>query len=188
MKIAVMKFTITTIAVVLGAARAVAGPAPTGWGGTNVCTTNLVHTSLTSQLSQYDADGDGTISSNEFASAGENMVQALQSRFLGKYDTDHDGSVTSDEALAVNQAIAEQWLTNLLAHFDLNGDGAITTNEFPRFGRGHEHSSLANDDLNREQDCTGTARNGYSEHGSERQFADGGAVLPERQVQGDRMI
>src|SRR5438552_1152655 len=89
MKIAVMKFTITTIAVVLGAARAVAGPAPTGWGGTNVC-----NTSLTSQLSQYDADGDGTISSNEFASAGEDMVQALQSRSLARYDTDHDGSVT----------------------------------------------------------------------------------------------
>src|SRR5438132_569522 len=103
-----MKTVITVISMTLalGLITAVAGI-----GGTNnVCLTNLVHTNIVhtntfgtnglGPLSQYDLDGDGTITSNEFATASSNLVQDLQSKFLAKYDANQDGTVTSDEALA----------------------------------------------------------------------------------------
>ena len=144
--------TIVIAALALGAMKSAAGPGIFGGGGTNVCTTNIVHTNLfgTNQLgplAQYDLDGDGTIASNEFATASQTLAQELESRFLAKYDANQDGAVTSEEALAVNEAMAEQWLTNLLAHFD-NKDGAISTNEWPRFGWGPERSFLAGLDTN----------------------------------------
>src|SRR2546421_9053858 len=131
-----MKTAITaiTITLTLGLMAAVAGPGGFGSPGTNnVCLTNLVHTNIVhtnlfgtnhlGPLAQYDLDGDGTITSNESATASQTLAQALESMFLAKYDANQDGMVTADEALAVNEAIAEQWLTNLLAHFDLNKDG-----------------------------------------------------------------
>jgi len=150
MKIAVMKFATAAIAVAvaLGTTRAVAGPGSFDLSGTNVCYTNLVHTHLYSLLSQYDLDGDGTITGDEFATEGSNRVQELESRFLDKYDADGDGTVTTNEALAVYEAAAGQWLTNLLAHFDLNGDGTIATNEWSRYRWGYDRWSLAGYDLN----------------------------------------
>src|SRR5438045_3730683 len=149
--------TIVTVALALGAIRATAGPGAFGGGGTNICSTNLIHTNIVhtnlfgtnhlGPLAQYDLDGDGTITSNEFATASQTLAQELESKFLAKYDANQDGVVTSDEALAVNEAIAEQWLTNLLAHFDLNKDGTISSNEWPRF-RWQDRSFLAGLDTN----------------------------------------
>src|SRR5437867_1033872 len=96
-----MKIGSTVLAVVLalGAVKTIAGPGVLSLGSTNVCSTNLVRTNLTGSgavgpLSQYDADGDGTITSAELATASANMVQDLQSRFLAKYDANGDGAVT----------------------------------------------------------------------------------------------
>ena len=145
--------TVIALAIALGASKVVAGPGSFGLGGTNVCSTNLVHTNLfgtnhLGPLAQYDLDGDGAITSTEFATVASNMVQQLESRFLTKFDADGDGTVTTNEALAVYEAFAEHWLTNLLAHFDLNRDGAIETNELPRFGWNPGRPSLASYDAN----------------------------------------
>src|SRR5436190_13324238 len=105
MKIAM---TALAVAITLGAARAGAGPGFLDPASTNACDITIFGT-----LPEFDADGDGTITSNEFATVSATLVQELQTRFLAKYDSDQDGTVTSAEALAVNQAIAEQWLTNL---------------------------------------------------------------------------
>ena len=83
----------------------------------------------------FDADGDGTITSAELMHAGEIMLAEMQARFLEKYDRasegqeSGDGIISPDESLSVHQAQAEEWLNHVLERFDTDADGTISPND-----------------------------------------------------------
>ncbi len=69
-------------------------------------------------IEHYDANKDGVISTDELVAAAEAIVQEQVDRVLAKYDTNNDGSITTDEALAVHQWFSgragEFWKVTLL--------------------------------------------------------------------------
>ena len=149
-----MRIALQIIALAVGLSTATIFARPGGFdSGSNLCGTNLTHTNLTrtnltlGPWSQYDTNGDGTLTTIEFLAAKTALIQQRQNNFLAKYDGNSDGTVTSAEILAVTQAAATRWLTNVLAHADRNHDGTLSTNEFRNARGGPEEPSLAELDI-----------------------------------------
>src|SRR5437667_355476 len=94
---------ILAVAVALGAARAVGGPGSLDSGRTNVCDTNLVHADLSRPLTKYDADQDGTITSEEALAIHQAIVDGKINSLLETYDLNGDGEITDAEINTVHQ-------------------------------------------------------------------------------------
>jgi len=117
---------------------------------TNVCGTNGLSAlqEVHLDLSQFDTNGDGTISSNELAAAAVEISQGLQTNLFARFDANSDGVITSEEILAVTEGAAEVWVTNLLSRLDVNKDGSLSAAELRRGGRRLGHGGLASYDTN----------------------------------------
>lgn len=109
------------------------------------------------EIGSFDANGDGTISKEEFETVAAARVNHLQTNFLAKYDsipagqTAGDGTITQAEATAVFEERAADWLEHVLEQFDTNNDGAISAADSTgrgrgRHGRPHLDSFDTNDD------------------------------------------
>ena len=70
----------------------------------------------TREIGQFDIDGDGMVSSNEFYEG------FADSDFYGRYDANSDSSIDVDE---FNESVFNNW--------DENGDGILDTNEFDMY-------------------------------------------------------
>lgn len=88
------------------------------------------HGGLGAPLKAYDADKDGTVSADEFATAATAEVDKLLAGFLAKHDSDADGTVTTAEAQALFATFSADWVEDVLDCFDRDGDGAITSADF----------------------------------------------------------
>lgn len=95
----------------------------------------------------FDVNKDGSVTAEEFVTAGDTLAKERQANFLAKYDsvptgqTAGDGIITTAEAKAVFDAQAADWLKHILETFDTNGDGAISSaDQVPTRGRrGESH-------------------------------------------------
>lgn len=72
-------------------------------------------------FSQLDANGDGTVSAEEFANPPSRFEIA---------DANDDGVLTADELAAMGQQRAEQRVARMIERFDANEDGALSEDEF----------------------------------------------------------
>ncbi|MFP7569939.1 EF-hand domain-containing protein [Marivita sp. S2033] len=90
---------------------------------------------------QMDADGDGSISAEEFAANGDRFSRA---------DTDGDGMLTVEEIVAGSQDRAKRMAEQMIERMDTDGDGALSQDEIEARGnpdRMFDRMDSNNDDM-----------------------------------------
>ncbi len=86
-------------------------------------------------LQQFDSNGDGKVTEDEFRAGHDQMFNAM--------DTNHDGVVDAGEMAAYANA---QRASRKLSRMDANGDGKVTREEFDQYGDARFAQADANHD------------------------------------------
>lgn len=95
-------------------------------------------------ISEYDTDGDGSLSTDEYEAmmSQMNAKNAMSaSDFFTKYDTDGDGEISSEEMSAVKKDAASKMRPmgpppkdtkedGIPSEYDTDGDGSLSTDEY----------------------------------------------------------
>lgn len=94
-------------------------------------------------LSEYDVDGDGVLSAEEYSAMmeakrlGQISSESGSTGGIASFDADSDGTISADE---YEEMISELGISNALtadeffAQYDVNGDGEISQDEMPAPG------------------------------------------------------
>ncbi len=79
------------------------------------------HGGMMEMMQAFDADADGTVTSDE-------LRTGLEGR-LSEYDADGDGTLSIDEFEALHSAMIREHMVDRFQHLDNDGDGEITAEE-----------------------------------------------------------
>lgn len=89
-------------------------------------------------LSQYDTNGDGIITSEEYEAAISDLgaeYSLSADKFFSLFDTDEDGEITSEELNAADKmgpppAPETEISDEILSEYDTDGDGTLSYEEY----------------------------------------------------------
>ncbi len=87
-------------------------------------------------MKEYDADGDGKMSADEWNPLNQHVTEERQKWELAHYDTDRDGKISDDERAAMQKEATdwgkrrmERYNKDMLAKYDADGDGKVSDEE-----------------------------------------------------------
>ncbi|XP_013585185.1 PREDICTED: probable calcium-binding protein CML34 [Brassica oleracea var. oleracea] len=91
---------------------------------------NISEEEVTQMFKEIDVDGDGELSSDEFASSVDKMLKKL----FALCDADGDGKITSSEfhaaMIGLGKECTEEKCAEMLKTADVDGDGYLSFEEF----------------------------------------------------------